>query len=127
MQSPKGKPQSADNYFELIESTELLELALAVRHIIKRVLPNVSESIKWDLPFYTYQGNLCYINIRKGNLELGFYRGVHLSNSNGLLQGDGKLVRHIILHPSEDIPVEGIIETLLEAAKLNQSGPLKLK
>lgn len=126
---PKARPESADNYYERITNDELRELALATRFIIKRTLPKVEECIKWDLPFYSLNGNLCYINLRKGKrtVELGFYRGVHLSNANGLLQGDGKLIKHVILNPNEDVPVEGIKEILHEAAALNQQGPLKLK
>jgi hypothetical protein len=127
VQKAKPKPESADNYFELITDAELLELALAVRNLIKRTLPGVSECVKWDLPFYTYHGNLCYLNMRKGHLELGFYRGIHLSNSSGLLQGNGKLIRHIILHPRNDLPQAGIVETLLEASKVNENGPLRMK
>jgi len=127
VQKAKPKPESADNYFEQITDSELLELALAVRNLIKRTLPDVGECIKWDLPFYTYHGNLCYINIRKGKLEIGFYRGVYLANSNGLLSGNGKLIRHIVLAPYTDIPQAGIVEILTEASKLNETGPLKMK
>ena len=124
--APTG-PQQTDNFFEAIEDPALQELALAVRHIIKQTLPQVEEGIKWAVPFYMYQGNLCYIQVRRQNLELGFYRGVHLSNANGLLRGDGKLVKHIIFSPEEDIPLKQLQEVLLEAATLNEQGPLKMK
>lgn len=124
---PRPKPESVDHYFELMHDTVLKEAAIALRYIIKQALPQVEECVKWDLPFYMLHGNLCYINVRKHTVELGLYRGVHLSNSNGLLQGDGKLIKHVVLMPDEDIPKDGIVEILHEAAALNQTGPLKLK
>jgi hypothetical protein len=127
MQNRKPKPQSADNYFELIANAELQELALALRRTIKQTLPGVEECVKWDLPFFSLHGNLCYLNIRQGRVELGLYRGVYLSNANGLLQGDGKLIKHIVLSADEDIPVQGIQEILHEAVELNKKAPLKLK
>lgn len=119
--------QHSDNYFEEIPNPELRELALAVRHIIKQTLPGVEESIKWAVPFYMHSGNLCYIQVRRQKVELGFYRGVQLSNTNGLLQGDGKLVKHIIFSLDDDIPVKQVQEILLEAARLNEKGPLKMR
>ncbi len=129
MQKPnrKPKPQSVDHYFDCIAKPDLQELALALRNLIKRTLPDVHESLKWELPFYMCQGNLCYINIQKSTVVLGLYRGIHLSNANGLLQGDGNLIKHVVLYPADDIPAEGIKEILLEAKALNEQGPLKLK
>ncbi len=128
MQNRKPKPENADNFFERIENAEVREMALAVRHVIKRTLPQVEECVKWELPFFSYHGNLCYINIRKdGRVVLAMYRGIHLSNKSGLLEGDGKLIKHVVLHPAEDLPLAGIQEILLEAAALNQAGPLKMK
>jgi len=102
-------------------------VALALRYLIKHTLPDVEECIKWDLPFYMCHGNLCYINVRKQTVELGLYRGIHLSNANGLLTGTGKLIKHVVLYPDEDLPAEGIKEILIEAREINLAGPLKIK
>lgn len=94
-----------------------------LRHLMFQHLPpNSQEHIRYKIPFYYYRGPLCYLNPRKTHLDLGFYRGAELSNEQGILEGDGKLVRHIHFLPTEPDKVNSrsVAEVLQEAILLNE-------
>lgn len=103
------------------QSTEMEGLIAALRHIIKSVLPEAEESLKWNVPFYSLNGPVCYLNPKPEFLELSFVRGVLLNDPSGVLTGDQKQIRKIILPIHEDVPVDILSELLLQAAVLNES------
>lgn len=91
----------------------------ALRELILRCSPAISESIKYGLPFFTYHRPLCYLNPTRSGINLGFTRGAELSNGKGVLAGKGKLVRHIHIPCGDTIPERLIRETLYESMMLN--------
>ncbi|MGB0896742.1 MAG: DUF1801 domain-containing protein [Flavobacteriaceae bacterium] len=56
-------------------------MMLHIRHVLKRVLPDVEEKFSYKIPFYHYNGKpLCYINRLKGTdyVDVGFMNGALL-------------------------------------------------
>ena len=113
--------QTADveTYLEKLRP-EIQELVRALREVILSASPGIQESIKWSIPFYTYKGLLCYINPAKNHVSLGFCRGAELSNTQALLTGNGKEVRHIIVRSTDDIRREKLSSVIHEAVILNE-------
>jgi hypothetical protein len=86
-------------------------------------VPKVKEDIKWNIPFYTYQGIFCYLNpLNANSVALGFCNGSSLAAHPELLSGHGKLVRHVVLQCSEPVPVAKIKALLYEAQLVNEQG-----
>jgi hypothetical protein len=88
----------------------------ALRRFVKRVAPKLQESVKW--------GNGCWLKDRApvsyvysgaDHVQFGFFMGSSLKDPKGLLQGNGKYVRHIKLRKPSDIE-EGAIAALLRQA-----------
>lgn len=92
-----------------------------LRSLILDSAPHVEESIKWNIPFYSAHGLLCYLNPQPTGIALGFCRGALLSNLGGLLQGSGKEVRLLLCSSVTDVREKNIRELLQEALLLNQS------
>ena len=44
-----------------------------------------------------------YVNAFKAHVNVGFFRGSELADSDGLLEGTGKLMRHVKLRPDGNI------------------------
>lgn len=87
-----------------------------IRECILGFVPNVSESIKWDIPFFHVgKDNLCYINIRKKEVVLGFYRGAQFKLGQAFLEGDGVMVKHLVFREGDTLD-EGVLKLLLEEA-----------
>lgn len=64
-----------------------------VREIILSVDPRITESIKWQIPTFAFQGNIVSFNPAKKFVSLLFHRGAEIPGDHPRLEGDGKLVR----------------------------------
>ncbi|MFC0562505.1 DUF1801 domain-containing protein [Halalkalibacter alkalisediminis] len=56
----------------------------------------------------------------KNHVNLGFYKGSELSDSDGVLQGTGKQMRHIQVKKVETINPDLYISMIREAIELNK-------
>jgi hypothetical protein len=79
------------------------ELLISLRELILTVIPDSKEGLKWGMPWYSKNSNICYLAIFPKHVNLGFARGAHLDPPNGLLQGTGKGMRHIKIKSAADI------------------------
>jgi hypothetical protein len=101
---------------------EVARLALATRARVLAALPGVAESL--DLPARMlayaygpgYAGMVCTLIPSQKGLKLGLYRGSELSDPDGLLEGSGKVHRHVRI-VADDTPRPAAIARLLKAAR----------
>lgn len=56
-----------------------------------------------------------YVNTFTSHVNVGFLRGSELRDPAGLLEGAGKLGRHVKLRPSEPVDSEGLAALITEA------------
>lgn len=59
-----------------------------------------------------------YTNVFTAHVNVGFFQGATLPDPAGLLQGDGKYMRHVKLKPDTAVDVASL-ETLITAAYLD--------
>ena len=104
----------------------LKQVLNALRILILQAGPYIEETIKYNIPFYSYQGRLCFLNTRGGAIELGLCQGAFLSNKQGLLVGEGKEVRHVRIKSLAQIDQEAL-QTLLQEAMLFNEAKQKRK
>jgi hypothetical protein len=103
----------------------LSDLATALRHLVKKTLPNSTESINpWGIPTFNLLGPIAYIMIGKNHITLGFTQGSSLKNSAGLLEGTGKNLRHIKISEAAQLNDPNLAQLLKEAAKADRANPL---
>ena len=92
----------------------------ALRQIVLQIAPHIVEFMQYRIPFYAYHGRLCYLNLRRGAVELGLCQGAFLSNEQGLLVGEGKQVKHMRVKSLADINQVALQELLQEAMLWNE-------
>jgi hypothetical protein len=93
---------------------------LALRQIILRFDPDISEAWKYRLPFYLYKGkSFCYLWEDKKTHEpyIGIHNGYLIEHSS-LVAGDRTRIKVFPISPLEDIPVEALYEVFAEAKAL---------
>lgn len=103
-------------------SPEMQELAYAARSLLIEVMPDLTE-VPWGQQKIAGYGigpkkmseQFCYIAPYKKHVNLGFYYGVDLDDTKGLLEGSGKELRHIKLRSLEDVK-QPAVKKLVEAA-----------
>jgi hypothetical protein len=103
--------KTVDGYIAQL-SDDQAQIVTKVREIILSAAPEADESIKWAQPVYETNGPFAYINF-------GFWRGVDIDDSHGLLGGSGEKMRHVKLVDLEDINELAFKDYVLQAVKLN--------
>jgi hypothetical protein len=104
----------------------IADLALALREIILDEAPDASESIYQVYTvaiWFGFSGKMkdmfCYITTSSAHINLGFPRGARLPDPNRVMEGEGKIMRHIkfrILADLERPFVRRYIRTAMEEA-----------
>lgn len=91
------------------------EIIICLRNLIFETSENFKEEIKWGMPSYGVNGNVCYLQPSKDHVNLGFYFGASLVDKDNLLEGTGKQMRHIRIKKIEEIKPEEY-KALIQAA-----------
>jgi len=54
-----------------------------------------------------------YVNVFKAHVNVGFFRGAEIADPHGILQGNGRFMRHVKLRPEHEVDtaaLTGLIE-----------------
>ncbi len=112
-----------------LKSEALIELYLDLRTYILNLYPESNE-----LLYHTHaltslysisekmSNGFCMIPIYSDHLNLGFNKGTLLTDSNKLLKGTGKLIRHIPINKMEDYRNKAVKELINDAFTLAKIG-----
>lgn len=92
--------------YRVTEMKMLPEKKMWIDHADKMITFGTEKNMK---------GEICYIKPLKDSVNLGFFHGANLKDPNQLLQGTGKLLRHIKFKKKENIDINAV-EELLETA-----------
>ena len=93
-----------------VVSPQARELAEHARALIQAVYPAVVE-VPWPKQRVIGYGvgpkkmseHFCYIAVSKNHINLGFMYGAELPDPEGLLEGEGKLLRHVRITQPEQL------------------------
>ncbi len=97
-------------------------LAEQARALVRGTVPEASEYVNagWCALAYRHPdaGYFCGIFPFADHVKLLFEHGVELDDPSGLLEGDGRQVRSIVLRRSADVRQRGVRPLLLAAVAL---------
>ena len=115
-----------DDLEALLEPVEpqVRQVALTARALIQEALPGTIEQV--DMPARlvaygrdrTYKGLICGLALQRGYVNLMFAKGSQLDDPEGLLEGTGKLARHVKLRTVEDVGRPGVRALIEQAGRL---------
>ena len=101
------------------------ENAIALRKLVLDEAPEAKEVIcrgyAVSITFtYTekWTGAFCHIAVYKNHVNLGFNRGAELPGGDGVLEGTGKLIRHIPVRSAADLENPNLRRFLRAALKI---------
>jgi hypothetical protein len=110
---------------------QVAELSRLVRALIYEVLTQVVEvpwvqqkTIGYGTGPKKMSEHFSYIAPQKKHVNLGFYYGAELPDPEGMLEGTGKLLRHIKIRSREDLQ-KPAVRTMLELATRHRVPPPK--
>ncbi|MBI3465193.1 MAG: DUF1801 domain-containing protein [Planctomycetes bacterium] len=105
-------------------SPAVRQLALKARSLILEVIPGVQEQVDQSAKIIgygfgpKYADLVCVLMPVKAGVNLGFYRAMELPDPKGVLQGTGKLHRHVKLKSKTDVaapPLRAMLNAALTA------------
>lgn len=79
------------------------ELVLAARQTIRAVAPEADERVMYGGFMFSDGAQFCGVFAYKEHASVEFSRGCDLVDDHGVLEGNGKLRRHIKLHSPADL------------------------
>jgi len=90
---------------------------------------NLTDKIRFKIPFYYCKSWICYLNpVKDDKIELAFIRGNELSNEQGLLEfKNRKQIAGIEFEKLSKIPFQSVNEIIQEAILLDEISPYKSK
>ena len=84
-----------DRWLEALDHP-LKDVMQGVRKAILEADNRVEESIKWQSPTFSFEGNIASINPKaRRYVSLMFHRGAEIPGKFPHLQGDGRLTRYL--------------------------------
>jgi hypothetical protein len=108
----------SDDYFDKLESP-IKEISLELRRIVTACSPDFKEEIKWGVPTYSINKNVCSIMAHKRQVNLQIMQGAHLDNTYNL-EGSGKDMRHIKFVSLDAIDKALIEKCLIHAIAMDE-------
>jgi len=109
-----------NNWFEELNADQRVPL-MVLRELVLASGKNISEEIKWSRPCYSHNALFCYLHAFKNYVVIGFHQGASLDDPKGLLQGDGKNLRHVKIGFDEKIDKTAIKQLLKNALELDDA------
>ncbi|MCX6094813.1 MAG: DUF1801 domain-containing protein [Candidatus Bipolaricaulota bacterium] len=117
----------ADEVGRFLDSvpSELGAVVEALRHVVRRTVPDAEETVLWDgLSYHTpwmggrVKGSICQIVVRRGVVRLDFIHGIRLVDPDGLLEGDRLSKRYVPIRSVADARRLAIARLIHEASTI---------
>ena len=118
--------KNIDDYY-LGQEEPIKSCFLALRQIILSLDEEVSNSLKYGMPFFSYKGKMfCYLWHHKKYKKpyIGIVEG-HRFDEPFLLQEKRSRMKIMLFDPNENLPVKSIKSILQKALDLYRSGEIK--
>lgn len=93
-----------------------------LRELLLEASPRMRETWKYGIPFYEHRRWLCYLNLQKKGLVLGFVQGAHMTDPDGLFAPtDHVQIRHYLPPPAPAVlPLNALRRLIQESIALNE-------
>jgi len=90
-----------------------------LRELIHDTDSGFVETLKWGQPCYSLNHLVCYLQKAKGHVVIGFQHGANLADTDRLLVGEGKTMRHVKIGLTDMIDREGVRSLIRQAIEFD--------
>lgn len=115
-----------ENYIENIIDARVRELILASDILIQSLLPQIILELKWKVPYYSYFGKMCYLNVSKGKFYIAFFNNKKLLH-HANMDHSMKMVSKLYIDDMEKLNKAYVSELIVEVAMMNELSKSKKK
>lgn len=117
------------NHFYLEQDEPIKGTLLALREIILRQDKEITNSLKYGMPFFCYKGKMfCYLWVHKKRKQpyIGLVEGNRFEETFLIQEGRSRM-KIMLIDANKDLPLEAIENILQKAIQLYKSGKIKIK
>jgi hypothetical protein len=108
---------TVDDYINQLDAP-LKEITAALCEIAGECTGDINGTIKWHVPVFSVNRNICSVIAHKAHVNLHVFQGAHLADAD-LLQGTGKDMRHMRFTCTDEIARDTIGRILRQAIALD--------
>jgi hypothetical protein len=105
----------------LLTNPDMYDLVQAIRTLVYTVVPNASERVMYGGFMFEWQVQFCGVFAYSKHVGIEFGRGCDLKDPHRVLEGKGKLRRHIKIIEFSDIEEKHLLDYIARAHKLSCS------
>ena len=109
---------TVEDYINSIDEP-LKAIVRELRLTVMSVSRNFKEEIKWNVPTYSINKNICSIMAHKRHVNLQIFQGARIKDADKL-PGTGKLMRHIRYEDLLQVNKTELKNFLQQAIKVDQ-------
>ena len=106
--------ENFESYIKAVKNDNLKPIVLKLRELITEGSKEIKEEMKWNVPTYSINKNICSIMAHKNHVNFQIFQGANLKDSK-LLHGTGKNMRHLRYESIEQIDLK-IVKNIIEQA-----------
>lgn len=96
-----------------------------IRALMKECAPEAKEVISYGIPAYRVNHIIALISPTRKDITFAFSRGASFEDKYDLLQGIGRVSRHVKLKHPVDVNVEALCDYIKQALELDHFSSLK--
>lgn len=99
-------------------------ILLHIRQLVHGTAPQITETVKWGMPFFDYKGPVCQMASFKQHAAFGFWKATSLNDPHGLINaGEAAAGSFGRLTSLSDLPSdEVLVDFINQAVLLNETG-----
>ena len=98
-------------------------IARALRVTIRENAPRLTETVKWNNPFWVGARDVLCLQCYPDHVNLGVLRGAELAPEFPRIEGSGKSMRHVKVASPEDARSRAIARIVRAAERLDRLDP----
>jgi hypothetical protein len=95
------------------------DIVTMIRQLMREITPDATEVISYGIPVYKKKRMLAVISPTKKDITFAFSRGAEFEDKYGLLQGVGKISKHVKIKNLEDVNIEALRYYINQALALD--------
>lgn len=109
---------TVDEYIDKLDSP-MKEISIELQKIVMACPSDLKEGMKWNVPTYTANRNICSIMAHKKHVNFQIFQGAHIKGA-GKLEGTGKDMRHLKFSRLDAVNQSDVGEYLKQAVELDK-------
>jgi hypothetical protein len=110
---------TVDDFVKTKVLPELQPIVAMIRELMKEYAPDAQEIISYGIPAYKAKRILAVISPTKKDITFAFSRGAEFEDRYGLLQGVGKVSKHVKIDNLAQVDKEALRYYIQQALELD--------